>query len=231
MLVNFWVVVGSELPFCQRCFVEILNKRGGAGIFQSIHTNIAHIFKFAYMQSYFDMLDKLALSISLLTLSCFVDLFFGEIQKCIEISTGFGFLSNGYDSLFDQLDRWHLDLYLPIREKVIALLAYIQFNHLPASLPPFVLPRKKTYPSRSSGSLGGSIFGPVGFGKSRWKFRSKICLDICFWYFICPKRVFKKATRVYFINNSRGQRFLQWSGLIGKSIVLPCCATRCHRHP
>ena len=28
MLVNFWVVVGSELPFCQRCFVEILNKGG-----------------------------------------------------------------------------------------------------------------------------------------------------------------------------------------------------------
>lgn len=57
MLVNFWVV-GSEVPFCQRCFVEILNK---GGVLESFNLyiqilNIAYIFiKFAYIQSYSDV--------------------------------------------------------------------------------------------------------------------------------------------------------------------------------
>ena len=146
-------------------------------------------------------------------------------------------------------------------------MAYIQFNHLPASLPPFVLPRKKTYPSRSSGSLGGSIFGPVGFGlpgrSSGWRFVWIFFLIFCLSQkstlqgtnishlgrrkiifksalkgdMLVPWRVFKKNNNMgllHYCNNSRDNVFLQWSGLIGKSIVLhvsPCSATRCHRHP
>lgn len=50
--------VKAEVPFCQRCFVEILNKGGVVESFNLYMQtlNIAYIFiKFAYIQSYSDV--------------------------------------------------------------------------------------------------------------------------------------------------------------------------------